>query len=85
MNKYIALCALGVIAADARKHHWKQHHKYQALHTQQLSSQVLQQEIEQLRDSYAELEQKFEKLEKTVKKNSLVQSPYGLAGPGGPA
>jgi hypothetical protein len=46
---------------------------------------MLQQEIEQLRSNYASLEKKFESLTQTVKKQSLVQSPYGLAGPGGPA
>ena len=80
MNKYIALCALGVIATDARKHHKKQQH------AQKLSNQVLQQEIEELKEEYSMLEHKFEVLSQTVKKQqSLVQSPYGLAGPGGPA
>ena len=80
MNKYIALLALGV-SVDARKHH----RKHQQLHTQKLNNQVLQQEIEELRQSYAELEKRFEGLEKNVKKQSLVQSPFGLAGAGGPA
>merc|ERR1712046_479210 len=37
------------------------------------------------RANYDNLEKKFNALTQTVKKQSLVQSPYGLAGPGGPA
>jgi len=83
MKNFIALCALGVVSVDAHKHH----RKHQQQHAQKLSNKMLQQEIEQLRSNYASLEKKFESLTQTVKKQSLVQapSPYGLAGPGGPA
>jgi len=81
MKNFIALCALGVVSVDAHKHH----RKHQQHNAQKLSNKMLQQEIEQLRSNYASLEKKFESLTQTVKKQSLVQSPYGLAGPGGPA
>ena len=82
MKKYITLCALGVMGAEGRRHH----HRHQQLAAQSLNNQVLQQEIEELRENYAELEQRFNQLEGAVQaQQSLVQSPYGLAGPAGPA
>ena len=81
MKNFIALYALGVVAAVDKKHH----KKHQQLHAQKLSNKVLQQEIEQLRENYQQLDKKFESLQQSVKKQSLAQSPFGLAGPGGPA
>ena len=81
MKNFIALCALGVVSVNAHKHHRKQ----KQLQAQQLSNKMLQQEIEELRANYDNLEKKFNALTQTVKKQSLVQSPYGLAGPSGPA
>ena len=75
MKKYITLAALGVIGTEARKHH----KKHQSLNAQKLNEQVLQQEIEELRASYAELEHRFENLEHSVQRQSLAQSPYGVA------
>ena len=75
MKKYITLAALGVLGTEAKRHH----KKHQSLHAQKLNEQVLQQEIEELRASYAELEHRFENLEQSVNHQSLAQSPYGVA------
>ena len=83
MKNFIALVALGVVSVDGRKHH----RKNKQLQAEQLSNKMLQQEIEQLRDNYNNLEKKFQSLTQQVKKQSLVQgpAPFGLGGPGGPA
>jgi hypothetical protein len=54
MKNFIALCALGVVSVDGKKHH-----KKQQLHAQELSNKMLQQEIEQLRENYNKLDKKF--------------------------
>ena len=77
--KTIVLLALGLVGSDARKH--KKHH-------QALNKQVLQAEIEQLREAYNNLEERYEELEHFADANrmghSLVQAqgpaPYGVAG-----
>ena len=83
MKNFIALVALGVVSVDGRKHH----RKNKQLQAEQLSNKMLQQEIEQLRDNYNNLEKKFQSLTQQVKKQSLVQgpAPFGLGGAGGPA
>ena len=81
MKNFIALCALGVVAVDARKHH----KKHQQLHAKKISNQALQQEIEELRASYQNLENKFNSMSQNMKQQTLAQSPYGLGGPMGPA
>ena len=83
MKNFIALVALGVVSVDGHKHHRK-NKQHQA---EQLSNKMLQQEIEQLRSNYNNLERKFQSLTQQVKKQSLVQgpAPFGLGGPGGPA
>ena len=81
MKNFIALCALGVVAVDARKHH----KKHQQLHAKKISNQALQQEIEELRANYQNLEKKFNSMSQNMKQQTLAQSPYGLGGPMGPA
>ena len=61
MKNFIALCALGVVSVDGRKHHRKQHH------AKQLNNEQLQAEIDQLKTNYNQLEKKFQSLTQRVK------------------
>lgn len=74
------LIALGLVSATNAAHHKHKHH-----HKAQLTNQVLQQEIDELKDQYQALAQDYEQLFNIAKKQALVQSmgPYGNAGPGG--
>ena len=62
MKNFIALCALGVVAVDGHKHHKKS----QQLHAKKISNQALQQEIEELRASYQNLEKKFDSMSQNM-------------------
>ena len=75
--KLSVLLALGLVGTNGRRH------KHTQKHAKTVSNQVLQQEINELQENFKSLEKKYQQLSTNV--HSFAQSPYGLAGPGGPA